>query len=305
MKLRVMGQIVVGLACALFFLWLALHRVPSGAVVSTLRRADPVWLTAAILSYAVNLGVRARRWQIILRPVAAVPYPVVAKTLVVGYGLNVIMPARLGELFRAEFFKKTYGLARIWALTSIVIERLFDGLAVVTILGVGLLLASVTRTLSGVLVGVFLTAGAIFGAILLAALCFAGRTSSRLFARLPLRISTQLAMMQRGFQLLHSWRILEVVALTLIVYIPDSLSLWFAVKAVGLTLGFADTLILVGAASLSTLVPSGPAFLGTLQFAYALAIGYAGGTRAVGIAAATLVQLCLMVPVALVATSLL
>jgi hypothetical protein len=39
-----------------------------------------------------------------------------------------------------------------------------------------------------------------------------------------------------------------------------------------------------------------------LQFAYALAIGYAGGTRAVGIAAATLVQLCLMVPVALVAT---
>ena len=190
------------------------------------------------------------------------------------------------------------------ASTSIVIERLFDGLAVVTILGVGLLLASVTRTLSGVLVGV-LTAGAIFGAILLAALCFAGRTSSRLFARLPLRISTQLAMMQRGFQLLHSWRILEVVALTLIVYIPDSLSLWFAVKAVGLTLGFADTLILVGAASLSTLVPSGPAFLGTLQFAYALAIGYAGGTRAVGIAAATLVQLCLMVPVALVATSLL
>jgi hypothetical protein len=45
----------------------------------------------------------------------------VARALLVGYGLNAIMPARLGELFRAEFFKKTYGLSRVWGLTSIVI----------------------------------------------------------------------------------------------------------------------------------------------------------------------------------------
>jgi hypothetical protein len=35
----------------------------------------------------------------------------------------------------------------------------------------------------------------------------------------------------------------------------------FLVEAVGLTLGFSDALVLLGAASLSTLVPSGPAFL--------------------------------------------
>jgi len=304
MKTRVIIQVAAGLACTLFFLWLALHRVPSGAVIATLRSADPVWLAAAILCYAANLGLRTWRWQIILRPAAAVPYPAVAKTLVVGYGLNVIMPARLGELFRAEFFKKAYGLPRVWGLTSIVIERLFDGLAVVAILGIGLLLATVTRRLSGVLVGVFITAGAIFGVVLLVALCLAGPLTSRLFASLP-RIATQLAMMQRGFELLRSRRIIEVVVLTLVIYVPDSLSVWFAVKAVGLTLGFADGLILEGAASLSTLVPSGPAFLGTLQFAYALAIGYAGGTRTIGVAAATLFQLCLMVPVALIATGLL
>jgi len=67
------------------------------------------------------LALRAWRWQVILRPVAAIPYPSVARALLVGYGLNAIMPARLGELFRAEFFKKTYGLSRVWGLTSIVI----------------------------------------------------------------------------------------------------------------------------------------------------------------------------------------
>ena len=80
-----------------------------------------------------------------------------------------------------------------------------------------------------------------------------------------------MAMVQQGFEILRTWRTLEVIAITFVIYVPDALSLWFLVKAVGLTLGFSDTLVLLGAASLSTLVPSGPAFLGTLQFAYALA----------------------------------
>jgi uncharacterized membrane protein YbhN (UPF0104 family) len=87
--------------------------------------------------------------------------------------------------------------------------------------------------------------------------------------------------------------------------VPDALSLWFLVKAVGLTLGFTDTLVLLGAASLSTLVPTGPAFLGTLQLAYALAVEFAGGARSLGIAAATLAQLCLLLPLALIAAGIL
>jgi|SRR5271170_392557 len=79
---------------------------------------------------------------------------------------------------------------------------------------------------------------------------------------------------------------------------PDNLpdqrpSLWFLV------------LVLVGLTSLSTLLPSGPAVPGTLQFAYALAIEFVGGRRDVGIAAATPAQLCLLLPVALVATGVL
>lgn len=297
-------QIIAGLACTFFFLALALHRVPIAAVGAILAHADPLWILAALLAYAANLALRTWRWQMILRPVANIPYPTVAKSLVVGYGLNVIMPARLGELFRGEFLKQTYGLSRLWALTSIVIERLFDGLAVIGFLGIGLLLAAFNGKLSAVLVGVLASACAIFGTILLIALCLAGPSMSRVFTRFP-GLSAQLRIMQQGFRILRTWRTLEVAALTLVVYVPDASSLWFAVKALGLALGPADTLVLVGAASLSTLVPSGPAFLGTLQLAYALAIEFAGAPRALGIAAATLVQLCLLLPVAIAATGVL
>jgi hypothetical protein len=302
MNVRVI-QLAVGLVCTLFFLAIAFYRVQLGAVSAALASANPVWIGAAMLIYAVNLALRAWRWQIILRPVAAIPYPIVARALLVGYGLNAIMPARLGELFRAEFFKKTFGLSRVWGLTSIVIERLFDGIMVVSCLGVGLLFATPARPNAGLLTKGLVTGSVLFGAVLIAAFYFSGSVTSRIVGRFP-GLSAKVAMVQQGFEIMRTWRTLEVVAITLIIYVPDALSLWCLVKAVGLTLGVADLLVLLGAASLSTLLPSGPALLGTLQFAYGLAVEFAGGSRALGIAAATLAQLCLLLPLALTAAAI-
>src|SRR5271165_4209051 len=150
-------QLVIGLACTLFFLAIAFYRVQLGAVSAALAGADPVWVGAAMLVYAGNFALRAWRWEGILRPVAPIPYPIVARALLVGYGLNAVMPARLGELFRAEFFKKTFGLSRVWGLTSIVIERLFDGITVICCLGAGLLFAAAARPNAGLLVNVLMT----------------------------------------------------------------------------------------------------------------------------------------------------
>jgi uncharacterized protein (TIRG00374 family) len=144
MKPRII-EIIVGLVGTLFFLGLALSHVQLQAVAATLASADLTWVGAAIFVYAVNLSFRARRWQIILRSVATISYPNVARAVLVGYGLNTIMPARLGELLRAEYVKQCFGLSRIFALTSIVIERLFDGLTVVACLGLGLLLTTTSR----------------------------------------------------------------------------------------------------------------------------------------------------------------
>jgi hypothetical protein len=295
-------QIALGLACTLFFLALALYRVPLGAVGATIASANPIWIAAAMSIYAVNLALRAWRWQIILRPVASISYSSIGKALVVGYGLNAIMPARLGELFRAEFLKKELGLSRASTLSSIVVERLVDGLTVIGCLGLGLLLA--TRQDMAALVNVLVIASALFGVILLAVLRLAGPRRAGVFARWP-RLSAQLMRVRQALHILRTWRIVAVALLTFIIYLPDTLALWFTVKALGVGLGFADTLVLLGAASLSTLLPSGPAFLGTLQFAYALAIEFAGAPRAVGIAAATLAQLCILLPLGVAAVGIL
>jgi glycosyltransferase 2 family protein len=294
-------QLVIGLLPLCSF-WHSLSTVCRWEQSPRLWQRPTPWIGVAMLLYSVHRALRSWRWQLILRPVAAIRYPTVAKALVVSYGLNAIMPARLGELLRAEYFRKTYGLSRVWALTSIVIERLFDGVTVIACLGVGLFLAA--RQNEGVLVNLLLTGGALFGTILLATLCLSASVMSRVLGRFR-GLARHMTMVQQGFEILRTCRIVEIVAVTLVIYMPDALSLWFLVKSVGLTLRIPDLLVLLGTASLSTLVPSGPDFLGTLQFAYALAIEFAGGARALGVAAATLAQLCLLLPAAVAAAVIL
>ena len=194
MKARLI-QFGIGLACTLFFLAVAFYRVQLGAVSAALAGANPLWAAAAMLIYAVNLALRAWRWQAILRPVAAIPFHVVVRALLVGYGLNAVMPARLGELFRAEFFKKTFGLSRIWGLTSIVIERLFDGITVICCLGAGLLFAAAAKPNAGLLVNVLVTGSVLFDAVLLAAFYLSSSMMSRIIGRFP-GLSAQMEMVQ-------------------------------------------------------------------------------------------------------------
>jgi glycosyltransferase 2 family protein len=297
-------QIWIGLAGALLFLTLALARAPLAAVAAIMAHSDPIWLGEALGAYVVALSLRARRWQLILRSVAALRCSTVARALLVGCGMNTIMPARLGELFRAEFCTRTTGLPRASVLTSIVVERLFDGLAVVACLASGLVFCSGRGRPAAALADAAVAGAVLFGGVLILVFLIGRLPSAALEARWPC-LSAPLAAVRRGAAVLHDRRGLQTALLTVIVYVPEALSVWLVVKAAGFTLAFADTLALVGAASLVSLLPSGPAFLGPLQFAYALAVEFAGGEAATGIAAATLAQLCILLPVAIAAAGVL
>jgi uncharacterized membrane protein YbhN (UPF0104 family) len=83
MNIRVV-QLIAGLICSLFFVAFTLYRVQIRSVAATLANANLMWIAAAMVAYAANLLVRAWRWQIIVRPVAVIPYPAVARALLVG-----------------------------------------------------------------------------------------------------------------------------------------------------------------------------------------------------------------------------
>ncbi len=120
-----------GIALGLGLLWAALRNIDVDELRRLVRDIDPRWVGAGI-------ALRIARWRSLLAQLVPATYRNVGITLIVGYAVNNILPARLGEFFRADFAKKRLGLDRSAVIGTILVERTFDGLTVVGMLCLGL-----------------------------------------------------------------------------------------------------------------------------------------------------------------------
>jgi uncharacterized protein (TIRG00374 family) len=289
-------KIAIGLVLAVAFLWLALHTTAPAAAAAAIVQTDMRWLAVAILLYGLDLAVRVLRWRCLLEHLVHLPYGAFARVLVVGYGVNLLLPARLGELFRVEYFKRSHGVARAWGLSSVLIERMLDGATVVACLCAGLLLAE--RAPDESLLALCIGGAALFAVLLglLAALAWLARQDG--FVGRWALLRKQMAMIGPTLQVFGRGTFVVAIAATLVIYALEAAALAVVLLALGVTPSPALALVLVGAASLSTLLPSAPGFIGTYQLACALALQQFGLDGAIGVAAASLVQVALFGPVA-------
>jgi uncharacterized membrane protein YbhN (UPF0104 family) len=122
-----------------------------------------------------------------------------------------------------------------------VIERLLDGLTVVACLGMGLLVAGATTRPSRLLLEVLAVGALLFGGGLVVLLALSGSILSRGFSRFP-SLAARLALIESGLRVLRTRRAVRLALATVVVYVPDTLSLWLLAKAIGVSLGLADVL---------------------------------------------------------------
>jgi uncharacterized protein (TIRG00374 family) len=104
--------------------WL-LHDVSSQGIVEHVSHASPFWITVAGVLYVISVFTMAARWRSVLRPLA----PLVSQqetfnAMVVGFAASLVVPARGGELARAEWLGRRTGLPRATILGSILLDHL-------------------------------------------------------------------------------------------------------------------------------------------------------------------------------------
>ena len=290
-SLRNFIRAVIGIVIGAFFLWLALRQTSLEQVKTILTKSNLGWLFISLAFYATDLAVRTLRWRILLKDIKMLSFRSVGIALLIGYGANNLLPARLGELFRADFVGRRYRLSRSAVIGSIFLERVLDGLIVVLCLAIGRLfisqqnavLASLTALSSLLFIGIFL------------GLWLLGRKSGRdWIERFPPAIASRIQSFRQGSSMLRGsdWR--KVIGLSLIVWILEGIVLWALLQTVNIGLDLPQMLLLLGVVSLSTLIPSAPGFIGTYQYAYAFAVSLFGYESARGVAAATIAQVVLL-----------
>jgi uncharacterized protein (TIRG00374 family) len=128
------------------------------------------WVSFAVVTDVLVYFFHGWRWSLLLSPLAPVPFWRSVRAIYVGLFANEILPFRTGEIIRCYLQARWNALPFSVTLSSLVIERIFDGLWLIVCLFVALHLAHVPNAV--VNVGTTLAVVVVAAAVLVGAAMF-------------------------------------------------------------------------------------------------------------------------------------
>lgn len=274
-------KIISGLAISVALLALALRGVDPRAAWASLRQAQPLPLLGAAAAFLAAYVARGLRWRIMLHRLAPPPrFRFLLSATFIGAAANNILPLRAGELVRSFALSRTSSVSVATSLSSIVLERVLDGLTLLALL-LPLLFALdlptwVARV--GAVAAVLFLAAALF----LAAVFhgqervehWAERILQRLKIRRAQRIVEIIGRLQNGLKLLASGGdVAFACAASLLIWLLEAASYWLTATALAVPLEPAAVLLCLVIVNLGLTLPSSPGFVGTFEYACILALG--------------------------------
>lgn len=124
----------LGIAVSVFFMILLFRKIDFNLLLAALIKVDYRYILLAIACTFFSYFLRAVRWHFLLIPEKNIPFSTLFPVTVIGYMANNLLPARLGEFVRAYILAQREGLQTPTVFASLVIDRLFDGFTVLSIL---------------------------------------------------------------------------------------------------------------------------------------------------------------------------
>lgn len=296
-------RLVLGVALAALFAWLTLRQVDAARLGKVLGAARPDYLVAALALLCAGYACRIARWRIMLaRENPALGWADCAGPLLAGFAANNVLPFRAGDLMRTFAFNARLGTTAGAVLATMLVERLLDLLMMILVLGAALWsfdfdLARLLGIGGPVLV---LAAGAILVVLLFPGLLKpATRVARALAARLPAaarlqdgidKVTTTLAQLAGGHTMAR------LIAWSGAAWLAEGGVYWLAAQALASIATPVGGWLALPVATLATLIPSTPGYVGTFDYFAALAMTAAGNDQTAAAAYALLVHMILWLP---------
>jgi glycosyltransferase 2 family protein len=276
-------QAAVGLGISGVALWLTLRGKDVSAIWEAVRTADYRYLAPYVLILLVIHVARTLRWGLLLEPVAKVPFARLNAVSAVGFMALVLLPFRLGEFARPYLVAEAGRVRVSAALSSIVAERVADGL----FMGVLLVFALLAVPDGAPGVGILRSGGIVVSVAFLGALTFlvVAYRSRALAVRItgwalrPIspglaeRVAGMLDAFIHGLRLVPSRRkAATFVALTLLYWGLNAYGMRVLALGFGFDLGIVESCALLGVLVVGIMIPAGPGMVGTFQGAIVIGL---------------------------------
>ena len=279
MKLGWRGAIGIALSVALLIY--ALHDVNFRVVGATLQHSNIALFALATLAATAIFPLRARRWRVILDPVAPdLPFASLWRATAIGMMIGNIVPARAGELARAYALsteEPKVGFAAAFA--SIAVDRVFDAVVILFLLFIAMLdpafptgtrIANqpVANWAGGGIIAVVALLIALYALVLFPArvLTVYELVVRRLAPKLEARGRDALLAFASGLSVLRApRRFASVLGWTTLHWLCNALAFWLGFRAVGITTPFSAALFVQGIIAIGVAIPSAPGFFGVFE----------------------------------------
>lgn len=277
---------LLGIAISVGLLWWTFRNEDLGEMAHTIARADMFLLFLATFCATFVFWIRAWRWKALVDPVhRGTSFRSRFAAVSIGFMGNNLLPARIGEFARVYAFSRIEPVPLAASFSTLVMERLFDAVFIVSSLFVAAALPGFPESARpGAMTGAASTlAGLVsFAFLMLFLLVTFPRMTVGAIERvankvLPFRfrrpLVDALASFLKGVGVLRDVRLLaRATAWTIVLWIVNGLSFWFAFEAFGLDLSFTAAIFFQAVIALAVSVPSGPGFFGVFEGAAALVL---------------------------------
>jgi uncharacterized protein (TIRG00374 family) len=289
-------RIGLGLTLGAVLLYLSVKDVSWDDVKGEFTGVSYTWILAAAGCYWIELTFRVLRWRALLsqlKPPIAIYQ--IATAFISGYAANNVLPAKLGEPFRADLLGRLANVSRLTAFGSIIVERLFDMVMVLLMTTWGVLFVTTTHldTLDDVHRGLALLAAPIAVVVLLV-FVVVSRQGNFLNIRLH-GLSAKVQNLVQGLRVFEDGAgYVKVLGGTLVIWTLNCLAIWSILMALDVQLNVNETVLLIGITGIAAALPAAPAGIGTLQYAFHIASLLFGFSASTAIAASAIVQIVLL-----------
>jgi uncharacterized protein (TIRG00374 family) len=266
-------QLLIGFGISAVFIYYLLPGLKLDEVGNALRTANYWWIVPGVAVYFVGLWARTWRWHYMLRHLKPVSLRSLFPVVCIGYFGNNIYPFRVGEVMRSYVLKRKEDIPMASSLTTVIIERIFDGLVMLLFVFLALPFAPIPaayRQFVVVLTVLLVLATGIF-------VWMAGQPArmTRLYGwfavRLlpnPVRARTDdiFQRFMEGIQSLSNPRDIGMIFLTSVaVWLMETVKYWFVMHAFDFSVSFLALMLMNGIVNLATTLPSAPGYVGTFD----------------------------------------
>jgi glycosyltransferase 2 family protein len=265
-------QTLVSFGIAIAVLWFVARRldIDPGAIWAQIRRANLWLLAVAFVLWYGAFFVRGWRWGRMLDSAGfnhshgfSIPaVPGLAEIVVLAYFANSIVPAKLGDAYRAYLLKHDSGVPFSAGFGTILAERLVDAMMLVIVLAGSVLVVFGTEMPSQARPALML--GGLLIVVGVCGLAVLWLTRDSVVRFLPGRLQEAYSRLQAAiFGALR--RPALVLGIGVLLWLNDGLRVWFVARSLDASIPPTVAILIAVMGALLTVIPFTPAGLGVVE----------------------------------------